>query len=81
MIRITFGDKMDEIKINLEDLLKSGNELSSLCKGQCGIYINAQRQTYCSLTKYSDNINCRNLYNFSFFRNACLFSKHNEGYN
>lgn len=71
---------MTEIKICLEQLINEGKDLSPVCKGQCSIYINAQKQRYCALSKLP-NINCRDLYNFTFFKNACLFEKNIEGYN
>ena len=62
-----------EEKIDLLNLINLNEDLSIDCKGKCAILITPANKHYCTLTKGNSNINCKELYNYSNFPNACLY--------
>lgn len=65
---------MSETIIRLENLIKSGQDLSPVCKGQCTVSMLYTKRHYCTLSKMGIKINCSKLYSFSDFPNACLYN-------
>ena len=61
--------------IRLENLIKSGQDLSNVCKGRFSTYLMHDERNYCFLGKSSIPINCSKMYNYSNFPHACLYTQ------
>ena len=62
----------------IEQLLKNAIEqkqdLATICKGKCSMFIYNTGLSYCTISKIEE-IKCSKLYDYTYFKNACEYEK------
>ena len=58
----------------LKNAIEQKQDLANICKGRCIMFIYNSNLNYCTASKVG-NIKCSNLYDYTNFRNVCLYKK------